>query len=40
VDGALDELGTLPGQPLDRHIEVGEQVHRMLQARLADIGRE
>jgi len=40
VDGALDELGTLPGQPLDRHIEVGEQVHRTLQARLADIGRE
>ena len=40
VDGALDELDALPGQPLDRHIEVGQRVHRTLQARLADIGRE
>jgi hypothetical protein len=40
VDRALDELDALPGQPLDRHIEVGQQVHRALQARLADIGRE
>ena len=40
VDRALDALDALPGQPLDRHIEVGQQVHRTLQARLADIGRE
>ena len=40
VDRALDDIDALPGQPLDRHIEVGQQVHRTLQARLADIGRE
>jgi hypothetical protein len=40
VDRALDDLDALPGQPLDRHIEVGQQVHRTLQGRLADIGRE
>ncbi len=40
VDRALDDLDALPGQSLDRHIEVGQQVHRTLQARLADIGRE
>ena len=40
VDRALDDLDALPGQPLDRHIEVGQRVHRTLQARLADIGRE
>jgi len=40
VDRALDELDDVSGQPLDRHIEVGQQVHRTLQARLADIGRE
>jgi hypothetical protein len=40
VDRALDDLDALPGQPLDRHIEVGQQVHRTLQARLADVGRE
>lgn len=40
VDRALGELDALGDQPLDRHIEVGEQVHRILQGRLADIGRE
>jgi len=40
VDRALDDLDDVSGQPLDRHIEVGQQVHRTLQARLADIGRE
>jgi hypothetical protein len=40
VDRALDDLDNVSGQPLDRHIEVGQQVHRTLQARLADIGRE
>ena len=38
--GPWDELDALGDQPLDRHIEVGEQVHRILQGRLADIGRE
>jgi hypothetical protein len=40
VDRALDDLDALAGQPLERHIEVGQLVHRTLQARLADIGRE
>ena len=40
VDQALDLLDSLSGESLDRHIEVGQQVHRTLQARLADIGRE
>lgn len=40
VDQALDLLDSVSGESLDRHIEVGQQVHRTLQARLADIGRE
>ena len=40
VDAALDLLDSVSGESLDRHIEVGQQVHRTLQARLADIGRE
>ena len=40
VDEALDLLDSVSGESLDRHIEVGQQVHRTLQARLADVGRE
>ena len=40
VDQALDLLDSVSGESLDRHIEVGQQVHRTLQARLADLGRE
>ncbi len=40
VDQALDLLDSVSGESLDRHIEVGQQVHRTLQARLADVGRE
>jgi hypothetical protein len=40
VDQALDLLDSVSGESLDRHIEVGQQVHRTLQARLADVGSE
>lgn len=40
VDAVLDEFDRVTGEPLDAHVEVGEKVHRTLQARLADLGDE
>jgi len=40
VDEALTALDAAADEPLDTQIEVGEQVHRVLQARLADLGKE
>lgn len=40
VDTALDELDAVADQQLDSQIQVGEQVHRVLQGRLADLGKE
>ncbi|MGN6751970.1 MAG: hypothetical protein ACTHJJ_05395 [Intrasporangium sp.] len=38
LDAVLAELEGLDDEPLDRHIEVGEAVHRALQGRLGDLG--
>jgi hypothetical protein len=38
LDQVLAELDGLEEEPLDRHIEVGEAVHRALQGRLGDLG--
>lgn len=40
VDTVLDELDAVADEPLDSQIQVGEQVHRVLQGRLADLGKE
>ena len=40
VDAVLDELDAVADEPLDSQIQVGEQVHRVLQGRLADLGKE
>jgi len=40
VDNALDQLDAVADEPLDSQIQVGEQVHRVLQGRLADLGKE
>lgn len=40
VDNALDQLDAAADEPLDSQIQVGEQVHRVLQGRLADLGKE
>jgi hypothetical protein len=40
VDAALRQLDTATDEPLDIQIEVSERVHRVLQGRLADLGRE
>lgn len=40
VDEALGQLDQVDGEPLDTQIEVGERVHRVLQGRLADLGKE
>jgi hypothetical protein len=40
VDDVLDTLDTVSEQPLDAQIEVIEQVHAVLQDRLADLGKE
>ena len=40
VDAVLEEFDRVTGEPLDAHVEVGEKVHRTLQARLADLGDE
>ena len=37
VDEALEKLERLADEPLDTQIEVSEQVHRVLQGRLADL---
>jgi hypothetical protein len=40
VDDVLGHLDTVTGEPLDSQIEAGEEVHRVLQDRLADLGQE
>ena len=40
VDNVLNELDAVANEPLDSQIQVGEQVHRVLQGRLADLGKE
>jgi len=40
VDDVLEQLDAVTGEPLDSQIQVGEQVHRVLQNRLADLGKE
>jgi hypothetical protein len=40
VDEALRQFDAVTDQPLDTQIEVGEQVHRVLLSRLADLGKE
>ncbi len=40
VDEVLGRLDAVTDQPLDTQIEVGEQVHRVLQGRLVDLGKE
>ncbi|HEY5247789.1 MAG TPA: hypothetical protein VIJ15_04940 [Dermatophilaceae bacterium] len=40
VDEVLGELANVSDEPLDRQIEVSERVQRVLQDRLADLGRE
>ena len=39
VDAVLEELDAVTDEPLDRQIEVGERVHRVLQGRLTDLGQ-
>jgi len=36
----LGRLDVVTDEPLDTQIEVSEQVHRVLQGRLADLGKE
>jgi len=40
VDDVLARLDAAVNEPLDAQIEVGELVHRVLQSRLADLGKE
>ena len=40
VDEVLRQLDGVTDEPLDVQIEVAEQVHRVLQGRLADLGQE
>lgn len=40
VDAVLAELDAVRNGTLDAQIEVGEQVHTVLQGRLADLGQE
>jgi hypothetical protein len=40
VDDVLAQLDATTDQPLDSQIQVGDQVHRVLQGRLADLGKE
>jgi hypothetical protein len=40
VDAVLEKLDTVSGRALDTQIEVIEQVHQVLQGRLADLGKE
>jgi hypothetical protein len=40
VDDVLGRRDQAAGEPLDIQIEVGERVHRVLQGRLADLGRD
>lgn len=38
IDEALSALADVEGEPLARHIELGESVHRLLQGRLGGLG--
>ncbi len=38
IDAALTDLAGVEGEPLGRHIELGETVHRILQGRLGGLG--
>lgn len=38
IDAALAALTDVVTEPLGRHIEVGEGVHRVLRGRLGDLG--
>jgi hypothetical protein len=40
VDEALRKLDAVTDEPLDTQIEVGEQVLRVMQGRLVDLGKE
>jgi hypothetical protein len=40
VDDVLGHLDSATGEPLDSQIEAAEEVHRVLQGRLADLGQE
>jgi hypothetical protein len=40
VDAVLRRLDAVIDEPLDTQIEVGEQVQRVLQGRLGDLGKE
>ena len=40
VDEVLGRLDVVTDEPLGTQIEVSEQVHRVLQGRLADLGKE
>ena len=40
VDEVLAQLDTVTEDPLDSQIEAGEEVQRVLQERLADLGQE
>lgn len=37
IDVALAELASIGDEPLDRHIDVGEAVHRVLRGRLGGL---
>jgi hypothetical protein len=40
VDDVLGQLDQVANEPLDIQIDVSERVHRVLQGRLADLGRQ
>ena len=40
VDDVLGQLDQVTNEPLDIQIEVSERVQRVLQGRLADLGRD
>ncbi len=40
VDDVLVQFDAVTNEPLDTQIDVGERVHRVLQGRLADLGKE
>jgi hypothetical protein len=40
VDQVLEQFDAVADEPLDSQIDAGEEVHRVLQGRLADLGKE
>jgi hypothetical protein len=40
IDAVVSELAEAREQPLEAHIAAGEKAHRVLQARLSDLGGE